>query len=539
MYRALSNRGPFRRPTTRSRPIVACGILCLLTEGLPAASVQLRHQLTPGTVCVYEARMEIERQGGDAAALQKVVRRGTLTRAVFADDRANLATAAQILLTCDDAPGGAPTRPASMPADRVPDHVQLLTAPVQSGQSRYLLPLGPTGVQQVLRTSMAEMIWPEQPVPVGRTTWTRPCRAGRLHGEQRYELGELQRKGSQQLARVIVTTELEEPEPARSGPKVNSVRAELLWSISERELVALDGLLRYQEQREGVDEEVAVRVTLDRTHRRRWTPLRRASEREALVEMTRAVMVYRVGDDEQLQRICSRFLRQYPTSTWRPMAEYLERQIEPHSEPLAIDALKQRLADLLGQWHQTELNDDSETREQLKREFARLMKVNRAEIVRLLDDDSAEFRAVACFALAFGETPADIARIQQACGDPAEHVRQWAMSALALRGSTLTSQDVLVAGLNDSDPVVRRRACQAIEACTSTDTPAAPDTVAALADRLDDDSADVIYAAAQALVRLGDDSRFDRIRQAAERCGNPVLAAALLRLLPPATQPGS
>jgi len=230
-------------------------------------------------------------------------------------------------------------------------------------------------------------------------------------------------------------------------------------------------------------------------------------------------------------------LRQRRTRIFRPLATYLIEQIQSRQHPLPIDALKERLVDLLSEWHQTEVSNDIEERERVRHDFTRLMKVNRSEIVRLLDDASAEFRAVACFAMAFGETPADIVPIQKACGDSVSEVRQWAMSALALRSSPLTSADVLIAGLDDTDPLVRRRACQAIQACTRKDSPAAADVLAALAHRLDDESADVVYAAAQALLRLDGQAHLDHVRSAAANCEDARLATALYNLLPPSTQP--
>jgi hypothetical protein len=515
----------------------AAGLLLLAHSA--TAQPQLRHQLTPGWVSTYDVRVEIRQPNSSKAGASQELdtRTGVLTRAIFRDDPADSAICAQVLTIRRLHRPATRTQPASdrHKPEGPPDRVQLAVRRISSVYSEYLVPIESKRLQRLTQTITRVTFWPETPVSVGGS-WKRPFALGSAKGEQRYQLDAIDRKGRDQFAKVTVITSFDD-DVEFEHEQIVSARSELVWSISGRELISLDGRLTYLTPPETGAEEAAVHVTMQRTSQRRWTRNRRGDEREALIEMTRAVTAYRLDNESRVTDICERFLRQRRTSIFRPLAAYLARQVESRHKPLPIDALKERLVELLAGWHRSEIDSDVERREKLKSDFARLMEVNRTEIVRLLDDESADFRAVACFAIAFGEAPADIARIQKACSDPAEHVRQWAMSALALRGSTLTSQDVLIAGLDDPDPTVRRRACQAIETCTPEDSPAAATAIAAVAERLNDESADVVYAAAQALLRLGGESQIDRVRSTAENCADAGLAAALHRLLPPATQP--
>ena len=532
MCRATSNIHP-KRPQgngVRRALGVTVGLLFLARSAAAAPQLHLRHQLTPGSVSTYDVR--VETQPPNAIT-------GVLTRAIFRDDPNDSAMCAQILTTRQRAQPPAQTQPASKPPHlgNVPDRVQLAVRRISAAHSEYLVPTESKRLQQLLPVITDVLHWLDCAVSVG-DTWSRPFAVGSTEGRHRYQFNAIERQGVDQLAKVTVITSFD-ADAEFDRDRILSARSDLVWSISDRELISLDGRLTYRTPPAAGNEEGFVRITMRRVRNRRWTQHRRADEREALIEITRAVAAYRLDDESQVTRICERFLRQRRTSIFRPLAMYLDQQIRARREPLPIDELKQRLVDLLAEWHQTETEDDIEKREQLKRDFARLMEVNRSEIVRLLDDESAEFRAVACFAMAFGKTPADIARMQVSCRDPNARVRQWAMAALAMRGSILTSQDVLMAGLGDSDATVRRRACQAIEVCTPKDSPDTPQAITALADRLNDESADVVYAAAQALMRLGGPSQSERIRSAAEKCADPHLAAALHRLLMPTTRPGS
>lgn len=523
-----------------SSGLVARGALLGLAAGagvaLAAPGVVLRHQLTPGSVTAYQVRVDTVRRLG--ARVQSETRTGSLIRMIFREDRPGTATCAQ-MLELDTVPPSddaistrpAPDKPRS-PEAPSPEWVQLSIARVGLKRVPLIVPGETAWSRRALSAVLDVTDWPDRDPSAG-DSWERALRMGPTAGEQRYRLEAIEGVGTDVRARITIRTDMPPPEESVAR---RLVRAEstLIWSVRDRELVSLEGQVVTREAGGAGDWEVTRRIVLTRGRRSRIAGRQLETERDAIIQLGQAVSAYRREDYGYASRTLRTFTRRWPRSRWRPVADYLTRRIREERtsrEPLTIAELEESLTKLLALWNQAERDGDLELLDRCRSSLTHLTDVNRPEIARLLDGPEASPRSLACFALAFGAAPADPALLQRACGDDDARVRRTALYALTIRASPLTSADTLLSCLADGDAIVRQRACEAIGACVSYDSPRITDVRSELAGRLADDSPPVVLAAAQALLRVGSATEIEQIRRAAEQATSPGLGDALRQVL--------
>jgi len=497
-----------------------------------AGGVLLRHQMTPGTVTTY--RLRIETAHRSAAGERKTVESGRLTRVIFHEDEPGKATCAQMLELDPATPAGddAQTQPEpgepTRKAASSPDWVQLSIARVRLDRAPLILPGRTTWTRQVLSAVVGVTDWPSESVSIG-DRWERSLPTGPVKGTQRYQLEAIERAGTDVRARLTVSTAVVPPAGSPSRRLV-SAGSTVHWSVGDRELLSLDGRAVTRERDRSGACEVTRRIVMTRDRRHRMSQRRQETEREAVIQLGQAVSAYQREDYSYAERTLRVFRRRWPNSRWAPLVEYIRRRIRAERasrEPLPADELKTALTKLLALWYQAEQDDDAEVLQRCRSSLAHLAKVNRPEIVRLLDDRQAPLRSLACFALAFGSAPADMALIQTACEDPEVRVRRTALYALTVRASPLTDAQVLLKALGDEDAAVRERACDAVGACVADDSPHLAAARAALVDRLADASSGVVLAAARALMQIGSAGEIEKVKQAAEKAPSGALRDAL------------
>jgi len=387
-------------------------------------------------------------------------------------------------------------------------------------------------MKNMLKTVVHVTDWPEEPVS-GGDTWERPFAAGPIRGRHQFRVEAIKPVGRDNHVTLKITTHIEQP-GSSAEDRLLSASSTLEWSVGEGELLSLAGDVVYRKPVAAGGGQVSVQVRFERTARRRLSAGRLAVERQALLRLVRAVSAYQRGDLEGATRDGRRFRKRWPHSSWRPVADDLARRIEDQRrfhKPLPTERLKETLVSLLALWTKAEADHDVELLDRCRLSFTHLTRVNRPELRRLLDDGDGRWRALACFTLAFGTAPADVALIQRHSADGDVHVRRSALRALAIRASPLTDAERLLAGTRDEDAAVRRRACEALDRCLAKDSPHRSAAREALIERLSDDSPDVVLAAARALMRTDSPDEIERIKQAADGTASPTLRAALRELV--------
>jgi len=519
---------------SRSVPAWPVGsILGLLVLAVPAgaagsaARVRLRHQIAPGSVAVYKVQVTVARRPIDQADRdeQTQVQTGTLTRVIFRENEPDWPTCAQMLeFEAGAAAGGEVSQGSSW--------VQISSARIRADRAAFIVPAG-TGWSRAARSAVVQVTdWPGEKVSTG-DTWEQPFQAHSIKGRQYYQVRAIDTTGTDSRVTLTVTTE-PEPPPASTTRRLVSAESTLVWSVRDGELLSLDGRLVYREAIRAGGRQVQTRITFSRVQRRRMLESQQAIERQAIMRLTQAVAAYQREDLEGASRTLQSFVNRWPRSLWRPAADYLSRRLQAERtgrQPLPTAELKEALVGLLALWAQAEPEEDFETLNHCRLSLAHLTQVNRPEITRLLDDPEGGFRALGCFALAFGSAPADVALIQKKCADADVRVRRMAACALAIRASPLTDAEILLTCLGDDDARVRQRACQAIGRCVGRDSDHLSAARSALVARLSDPSPAVMLAAARALMRTGAAAEIEKVRQAAEDAGPGTLRDALREIL--------
>ncbi len=501
-----------------------------------APRVALRHQIVPGSTVVYKVRIETAR--GTGAGEQTEIQTGKLTRVIFSESKPGQSTCAQMLELDWPVPASAPagTQPErNVPAPDAassPAWVQFSLKRVGLEHAPLLVPGRTAWTRHVLSAVVDVTDFPREKVTVG-DGWDRPFQAGSIKGRHRCKVEAFETTDAHIRVTLTVTTEVDPP-PERASRHLVSARSVVVFSVRDRELLSLDGRAVWREADRAGGREVTTRITLSADQRDRMPPGQQATERQAIRQLAQAVTAYQREDYEYASRMLQTFMKRWPQSRWRPVAEYISRRMRSEGtspEPLTARELKQALARQLTLWNLAEQDGDAAMLNRCRSALSHLAQSSRPEITRLLNDADPGVRALACFALGFGSAPADVALLLKACQDADARVRRSALEALAIRASPLADADTLLKGISDDDPTVRQRACEAVGACLPDDSPHRSAARAQLVDRLADDSPEVVLATARALMRIGSAGEIEKIKQTAESAGPSPLQDALREIL--------
>lgn len=519
--------------------LLVAGAVLMTAAPTHGQQVTLRHRMSAGAVSLYDVRLEILRTPADPDLADAHAQRlsGRLTRAFFHEAQPGQATCAQMVELEPD-PDDEPVE-VDLPAALMetlplppPRRVQLSVAPATVADAPFLVPARTSGSRAMLALLLPVAPWPEHPVAQG-DTWEHAARVAGVTIPLTWRVERVESRGGDRLATVTVTSDVVAGETPRAARLPRS-RATLVWSARRRDLLSLDGDVAYHEPVHAGGAAVTMRVEIRRTDDRMLSEQREATERQALIRLADAIAAYQREDITFARQALHEFKRRWPTSMWEPMAAHLAERIERErvqASPLPLAELRETLATLMALWASAEREHDLEVLASCRRSLAHITDVNREELIRLLDDDDAQLRTAACFAMAFGGVPGDLARLQERFTDEDARVRATALLATAIRGSPLADLDRIIRATRDAQPSVRRRACQALAASLEEDAAALPDARRALIARLEDDVPEVVFAAAEALRQWGTREDLEQIEQVARQTRHADLRAALEALL--------
>jgi len=507
----------------------------------PSATIQLQHQIQSGMRSVYHVRIETIRRpsGNSDASVRHEIQTGRLTRIIFGKDASGQVKCAQML---ELKKSEVTTRSAESQPSRKerfnqwatsPAQVMFKVVPISHDHSPLLVPGQTAWSRAMLKVVMHVADWPQRRLSVG-DKWTRSFDVGGLKGRQHYVLKNIDAVRSDRQVIIGVTIESEPFHSLQRG-QIASAESRMVWSEKDKDYLSLTGKMVYREPIRAGGHKVEMRLSLDRTEQsKRLSLARLGAERRAAIQLANAITAYHRDDITGASRELVKFRRRFRISYFKPMADYLYQRIKNErasQEPLPLDQLKETLVGLLAFWNQAETDTDAELQRRCRDSLKHLVKTNRPEIIRLLQENDGQFRALGCFILAFGTAPADLALIQQHTGDPDRQVRRMALYALTVRASKHTDVRVLLTALDDADETVRQRACQAIGRCITRDSDDINVICAALVKRLDDDSAAVVFAAAHTLMKVGSQQDFEKVKKAAETIESQPLKKELLELI--------
>jgi hypothetical protein len=477
--------------------------------------------------------METVRSQADGTldAARRVMQRGKLTRILFSDKEPGKAHCAQMLELETDRTTTqvADTRPARLPG-RV---VRFSVNSIDAERAPLIVP-GETGWSRaMLSTIMLVTDWPVSGVGIG-DEWKRSIEVGGIKGRQTFRVSAMDTVDSEQQVKIEVHTKTK-VSSSSSGGKLLSANVKLSWSSGKGELISLTGEAVYQEPLRTGGRLVKIGIVLLRTKPpKKPSKSRLAAERRTLIKLANAIGAYHRDDYLSALRTLVPIKRRHRGSIFKPMVDYLIKRIQEErvsQEPLPTEELKKVLVSLLASWDQAETDEDVELGRRCRKSLQHLAKINRPEIVRLLEDSDGRLRGLGCFALAFGTAPGDVALIQEHCGDGDLRVRRTAFYALAIRASPFTDVELLLGGLEDGDATVRRRAGEGLGKCVAKDSDDIRAVRGALVKRLHDDSPMVVVAAAQALIRIGSADDIAKIKEAAGRVEPASLKKVLEELV--------
>jgi len=528
----------------RQQPIISTIILVAsgaLTPALSARSGDLSHNISPGTVSTYKVRIETASLSGEEPNYKehRQEQTGKLTRIIFSDKAEGKANCAQML----QLEAGKTIAPPTQPADRQQradtpasqERVQFSVKQIDTQKAPFMVPAQTAWSRAMLGTVILVTDWPEPAVSAG-DKWTRKFEIGEIAGELNFKVDAVETVESERQAVVKVNATTSSP-TSSSGGSLISAESNVVWSLDEDNLVSLAGKVIYSEPVRAGGRMVKIDVKLTRTGKAgRLSKSRLTGERWSLVKLTEAIGAYNRNDAKSALRSLLQVKRRRIPSKFEPMADYLMKRIrseQTSKEPLPVAELKKTLVSLLAMLDRADNDNNLAVRRRCQKSLQHVVQVNRPEIMRMLEDDEGTYRALGCFALAFGSAPADVALIEKCCSDADLQTRRMALYALALRASPHTDADTLLTALKDADNTVRVRACEALGRCVDKDSPELTAARAALVELLNDKSPAVVIAAAQTLSRIGSEAEMKKVKETADKSTSQELKSALERLTKP------
>jgi len=472
-------------------------------------SVMLRHDLTPGALVSYDVRIEGERTAPEAGHVEVIrfTQQGALTLVVLeAVDRQNARRA--WMMTLAEPKVVAVMRdghelvdlPSATALGLPPQASQLRLVSIDTAQAD-AHPVGGSRVQQAgMLLALDFAHWPNRLVASGES-WETPTQRAELNGTWAHQYTALEGRGADRLAVGTFSFRGAPAGPFANVAEIEQASGAWRWRVAKRSLESADAdvILRYGPAEAA--RRLRMQVTLAARERRRLTSEETTAERAALQDL--AALAQSPGSMDERQAALAGFIAAHPKSLWLPVAEELRARASLDAEvfeAMSADQMRAALTALLTRWQQAALNNAVEELQPIRDTLRELTQVNRSALHALAADTDDNVRAMAVFALAFGDQPGDLAKVTAAAGDADALVRMWAAYGLAERHDPATDAEVLHRLLDDPEEKVRRRACMAVHACVTMDSPQRARFVKRLLTMLAQDPVDEVHPhAAQAL----------------------------------------
>jgi hypothetical protein len=510
-----------------SRPILYCAIALTCAAGVEGSSasdrtVLLRWDTQPGRLTIFEVALAT-RVDSHAATLRQA---GRLTRLILDDPAPNQWNVAEMLEL--GAAAWDPAEPAGLAAGSPRPssaRTRFSVRPVTRLAASVGAPASSPFERELLEAVLDWGRWPDERVQPG-DSWDRAFDRPALTGTQRIRLEQVGAKGFNELTAVLTVRADVRPRAGERAPyQVRSAGATVHWGVRSNRLLDAVARLAYVRRREGGEVVIQVEVRMRPTSRALLPAADHNRAARQVIALADMINAYRANQAEAARAGVRRFIRAWPDSRFRPVADFIAKRLAADAQAAAGAAasqpasgeLAETLAGLLAQYRVAHDHGDDEALDACRHALEYIVRKDRTTLLQLTASEDAAKRAVGALALAFTGAPGDVATLVGLARDDDSAVRAAAFSALAIRASPLTSAEVLAAGVRDVDATVRAHACDAVAACVAPGTERARSLAGRLVTLLADRDGRVRSAAAEALAAIGTRDHLDALQRAIDR----------------------
>ncbi len=461
--------------------LAAIALLVILLQ--PAAAlaikIRLRNDLNEGALAVYDVTIRGERTT-PSLAYEETIRftqtgrlvllvldqpdRYTARRAWMMD----LGLPQDVTVLRDGAPVADP--PSAKALGLPPKAAQLMISPINSERA----PASPVGGSRVQRAGLMLALdfaqWPDRVLAEGET-WETPADRPELAGTWTHTYTQMSGRGADRMAKGTFSFAGELAGDYAGAARIRDVQGTWTWRVAKRALAEATATVTLAYGPDDAPRTLTMEVTLDLARQKRLESDALTAARAQLAELDKLSQALNAGDPAA-QSGLEQFVKDHPQSLWLPVAQGLaDRQA---FESATLDELTEEqvlatLTKVIRAWHGAEAQGKVELLAPLRATLEELMEAQGPMLRRLSSTGDPNVRAMATFCVAFGGDEQDRLLVEKAAGDDEIVVRLWAAYGLAQRRDTAVPGELIVALLEDQDPRVRQRACEAAATCVAED----------------------------------------------------------------------
>lgn len=442
----------------------------------PAATMSFKNNLLPGQLTEHRLKRVVERTTQKGPVVEKLVFEQQASWLHCNIDEPKPGSVMLYQMTVDRGPkvvklsrGGkkvSPTPQASqftLPKGSTRLHSATATARDAPVQAPIVDP-----VQHAVLTSLLDFAhWPAGSVEAGHR-WERDFTCDGFEGKQTFEFVDLVKLGDQMTARVTLFVEGHFTGGLEREYTFGKGQAILYWSRPDRVLATMEAKADFERKRDGKPDRYEMRLNVDLVKAKSLDDDEQELVKVQLTAFAGALQKLRAKDLKAAMGICRDFRARWPDSRWLPAVAELERQTGSQAKSedrLSAVRLKKVLMQTIIAWEAARSSGEHDLEEKAADTLALLAGDYRTTLSRLARDKDDSVRSHAVFAVALGDLPEDLSIVHKAIKDKSPKVRAMALAGLAARGRPDVNVDLLISRLDDDEPGVRRRACQAVAAC--------------------------------------------------------------------------
>jgi len=348
--------------------------------------------------------------------------------------------------------------------------------------------------------------WPRAAISTGHR-WQRDLVVEGMTGTQTFEFVETHKVNGESAGRLKLTVEGKFTGLLGQEYTLGKIEAEIDWARADRCLLAVEGQASYQRRREGGFEDFDMKTTVSLARRGTLDEAGQERNLRQLNDFASALADLNAGSKGQAAQACERFRATWPNSMWMPAVDAMQTKATkrpPKVARLSAEEVQQALAKSFVAWQAALERDDLDLKAKTRRALKGLATDYRGRLRTMTQSNDESLRASACFAIAFGERPADLGMVIKGCKDPSPTVRLLSVMGLIARKDEATDTATLKGLLKDSDRAIRRLTCEAIAACIARDHPEVASMIEAVDQVMQHDRADKTRrAAVVAIAALG------------------------------------
>lgn len=343
---------------------------------------------------------------------------------------------------------------------------RLQSATVTARDAQVQVPLSDPVNRTIMQMILDFAHWPVKRINAGHR-WERSLKLDNFEGTQTLEFVDLVKVKDDVHARVTVYVQGQFTGGLEREYSFDKAQVLLYWSRPDRTLTKLEAQASFTRDRGSVGEEYEVKLNARLTDRNLLDDSAQELIKVQLTAFAGALEAMRKKDIISASRICAEYLDRWPKSLWHPAVLELQRQAssDQGSDRLTTRQLKKVLVETFIAWEAARNSREHDLIDKMHGIFRQLAKEYPDKLDRLARDKSDVVRAHAVFALGQSARPDDISRVLLSLRDKSKRVRAMALAGLAAGSPRNISVEGLLKALDDPEPSVRRRACQAVTSC--------------------------------------------------------------------------